>query len=80
MRLEKSRGSRQRITAVRKPDQQVTGDLLEILATWRDFYENLFTASPVDSRFQNDMFSKLESTLSSVEADSIEGPLALVEV
>jgi hypothetical protein len=63
-RLEKSRGCRQRISAVRKPDGQVARDMLDILATWLDFYKNIFTASPVDLQVQDSMLSNLEWHLS----------------
>ena len=43
--------------------------MLDIMATWRDFYRNLFTAEPVDSQAQGDMLANLESTLSDAEAD-----------
>ena len=78
-RLEKARGLRQCISAVKDPGGQTITDLSDIVDTWKGFYRDLFTAIPVDTQAQDTMLSKLEKRLSEDEAASCEGSLTLEE-
>ena len=75
LRLERSRGLRQCISAVNDPDGRTVTDLSGIIDTWKSFYHQLFTAIPVDPQAQDSMLSRLEGHLSEAEAASCEGPL-----
>ena len=78
-RLEKKRNKESRFSAVRRDDNTFATSLPDIIDTWRSFYVDLFTSSYTDPAVGLDMLSRLESTLSSDESESCEGPISIEE-
>ena len=75
--LEKKHRAKQAITSIRDPDTGlVHHDPFKILATWRSYYQRLFTAEVCDRSEQDIMLGRLICRLSKSEVESCEGELS----
>ena len=75
LRQEKLRGQQRLIAAIRRPDGSLAQTTQDILAVWRDYCFQLFSAQPLNPEDQDVFINSLTNTLSSTEAESCEGPL-----
>ena len=75
LRLEKTRGTSDWITAMRRPDGSLATDISSICFSWVDFYSSLFSAGSIDLSVQDDLLNSLSSRLPPAAYDSCEGPL-----
>ena len=78
--LESKRQRKKTMSGIADPSSgTIHHDPLEILAIWRRYYNNLFSAEPCEPATQDELLSKLERTLSEEESSSCEGLLTLEE-
>ena len=78
--LEPKHQQKKIMTGIADPSSgTVYHDPLEVLAIWRAYYSELFSAQPCDSVVQNELLTKLERTLSTEESSNCEGLLSLEE-
>ena len=68
--------SKNTIHSMLLPDGSTSSESSELLKIWRDFYINLFSADAVDLNAQEDLFCYLETSLSSDESSTCDGPIA----
>jgi hypothetical protein len=78
--LEKKHRAKQAITSIRDPDTRlIHHDPFTILATWRSYYQRLFTAEVCDRSEQDIMLDLLTRRLNKSEVESCEGELTAEE-
>ena len=75
-----SRSRQRRISSVRDSTGRVVQDDEEILDVFKLFYEDLFSAEPIDKCEANNLCNNLEGSLDPDEVSSLEGPLSLDEL
>ena len=73
LRLEKKRGTESWISAMRVSNGVVVTDVEGICESWASFYQDLFTACPVDLGVQSDLLDHLSLSLSPDEAALCDG-------
>ena len=74
--LERKHQQKKTMSGIIDPSSgTVHHDPLEILAIWRSYYSELFSAEPCDSAVQSELLTQLERTLSEEESSSCEGLL-----
>ena len=76
LRLEKKRGTESWISAMRVSNGVVVTDVEGICESWASFYQDLFTACPVDLGVQSDLLDHLSLSLSPDEAALCDGPIS----
>ena len=76
LRLEKKRGAESWISAMRVSNGVVVTDVEGICESWASFYQDLFTACPVDLGVQSDLLDCLTLSLSVDDAASCDGPIS----
>ena len=76
LRLEKKRGTESWISAMRVSNGVVVTDVEGICECWASFYQDLFTACPVDLGVQSDLLDCLTLSLSVDDAASCDGPIS----
>ncbi|CAB4008566.1 Hypothetical predicted protein [Paramuricea clavata] len=75
--LEKKHRAKQAIPSICDPDTGlIHNDPFKILATWRSYYQRLFTAEECDRSEQDIMLDRLTRRLSKSEVQSCEGELS----
>ena len=79
LRLEKKRGVESWISAMRAPNGMVVTDAEGICESWASFYQDLFTACPVDLGVQSDLLGCLSLSLSADDAALCDGPISSSE-
>jgi len=79
LRMEKSNGLRRHITAIRDLSDQTRTTTPEILDAWREFYQNLFTATETDQPTQDELLDNLERRLDPEQASVCEGLITCEE-
>ena len=83
LRLEKKRGTVvgwSWISAMRVSSGVVVADVEGICESWASFYQDLFTACPVDLGVQSDLLDCRSLSLSGDDAASCDGPISPNEV
>ena len=76
LRLEKKRGTESWISAMRVSNGVVVTDVEGICESWASFYQDLFTACPVDLGVQSDLLDCLSLSLSVDDAASCDAPIS----
>ena len=76
LRLEKKRGTESWISAMRVSNGVVVMDVEGVCESWASFYQDLFTACPVDLGVQSDLLDCLTLSLSVDDPASCEGPIS----
>ena len=76
LRLEKKRGAESWISAMRVSNGVVVTDVEGICESWASFYQDLFTACPVDLGVQSDLLDCLTLSLSVDDAASCDDPIS----
>ena len=76
LRLEKKRGAESWISAMRVSNGVVVTAVEGICESWASFYQDLFTACPVDLGVQSDLLDCLTLSLSVDDAASCDGPIS----
>ena len=71
LRLEKKRRTEGWISAIRVSNGVVVTDVEGVCESWASFYQDLFTACPVDLRVQSDLLDCLTLSLSVDDAASV---------
>ena len=78
--LEKKHRAKQIITSIRDPDSSIVHhDPFEIVGTWQQYYDRLFTADACDVEAQDVMLARLTRSLTPAEQQSCEGMLSAPE-
>lgn len=80
LRLEKKRGAESWISAMRAPNGMVVTGAEGICESWASFYQDLFTACPVDLEVQSDLLDCLSLSLAADDAALCDGPILPSEV
>ena len=76
LRLEKKRGTEGWISAIRVSNGVVVTDVEGICESWSSFYQDLFTACPVDPGVRSDLLDCLTLSLSLDDVASCDGPIS----
>ena len=76
LRLEKKRATESWISAMRVSSGVVVKDVEGVCESWASFYQDFFTACPVDLGVQSDFLDCLTSPLSVDDTASYEGPIS----
>ena len=76
LRLEKKQGTESWISAMRASNGVVVTDAEGICESWASFYQDLFTACPVDLGVQSDLLDCFSLSLSVDDAASCDGPMS----
>ena len=76
LRLEKKRGTKSCISAMRVSNGVVVTDIEGICESWASFYRDLFTACPVDLVVQSDLLDCLSLSVSVDDAASCDSPIS----
>ena len=78
-RLERKRGTDSWISAMRSPDGNILTELNDICTSWVTYYEELFSASPVDLFVQATLLGRLNQSLPTSLSCLCEGLLSCEE-
>ena len=76
LRLEKKQGTESWISAMRASNGVAVTDAEGICESWASFYQDLFTACPVDLGVQSDLLDCFSLSLSVDNASSCDGPMS----
>jgi len=74
--LEKKRGTESWISASRVSNGVVVSDVEGVCESWDSFYQDLFTACPVDLGVQSDLLDCLTLSFFVEDAASYDGPIS----
>ena len=75
LNMEKHRARTKLISAVYRPDGSLTNNLSDIILSYRNFYQNLFSHESLDIQKQDHIIAQLERCLSDADANTCEGLL-----